>query len=91
VDFVDSEMVEPRNGNCLSQFVLLVGPIWPVGFTRLCGTNTDQHFYMTINEDKYEEGDVIEIIVNTVIREGGRRRGARHVLLRGHFARIQVC
>ncbi len=49
-------------------FAQVAGPIWPTGFTRLCGVNSDQHFYVHINPE--EQGDTIDIIINTVTRQG---------------------
>ena len=39
VDFVDTEMLSPENGNCNEQYLLVTGTIWPLGFQRLCGIN----------------------------------------------------
>ncbi len=58
---------------CFSSFLILLilndkvaGPIWPTGFTRLCGVNSDQHFYIHINPEA--EGETVDLIINTVAR-----------------------
>ena len=43
VDFVDTEMLSPENGNCNEQYLLVTGTIWPLGFRRLCGINTGRN------------------------------------------------
>jgi len=43
VDFVDTELVDPVRGECLSQFFIVQGAIWPTGLPPLCGINNDQH------------------------------------------------
>ena len=50
VDFVDTELLSPRNGICNEQYLLVTGTIWPLGFQRLCGINPDQHFYVHLND-----------------------------------------
>ena len=44
----------------------VAGPIWPTGFTRLCGINSDQHFYVHINPAA--QGETVDLIINTVTR-----------------------
>ena len=44
VDFVDTELLTPQNGNCVDQYLTISGTIWPTGFNRICGINPDQHF-----------------------------------------------
>ena len=67
VDFVDTELQVPKTGNCIGQFMQVAGPIWPTGFSRLCGLNSDQHFYVHINRE--EEGETVDLIVNTVTQK----------------------
>lgn len=43
VDFVDTELMDPVRGECLSQFFIVQGDIWPTGLPPLCGINNDQH------------------------------------------------
>ena len=48
--------------------IQVAGPIWPTGFTRICGLNSDQHFYLHINRESNfsPEEDTVDIIINTV-------------------------
>ena len=39
VDFVDTEMLSPVEGNCDDQYMTVSGSIWPTGFKRICGIN----------------------------------------------------
>ena len=29
----------------------ILGSVWPTGFSRICGINPDQHFYVHINKE----------------------------------------
>ena len=39
VDFVDTELLTPKNGNCVDQYMTITGTIWPTGTNRICGIN----------------------------------------------------
>jgi hypothetical protein len=45
VDFVDTEMLSPVNGNCDDQYMTVSGSIWPAGFKRICGINPGEYIY----------------------------------------------
>ncbi len=64
MDFVDTEMIVPRDGNCVEQWVTVTGAVWPTGFNRLCGINPDQHFYVHVDTNKDEQ--VVDFQVTTV-------------------------
>ena len=58
VDFVDTELLTPQNGNCIDQYLTISGTIWPTGINRICGINTDQHFYVHFNDvENFEHMD----------------------------------
>lgn len=65
IDFVDTELLTPKNGNCEDQYMVVGGDIWPTGLTRLCGVNSDQHFYVHI--DKTEEEQNVDFTITTAI------------------------
>ena len=50
VDFVDTDLLTPDNGNCNDQYLTVSGTIWPVGINRICGINPDQHFYVHFDD-----------------------------------------
>ncbi len=39
MDFVDTELLTPDNGNCNEQNMMISGTIWPIGVNRICGIN----------------------------------------------------
>jgi hypothetical protein len=43
VDLVDTQLLAPSRGECLSQAFAIEGSIWPTGLPPLCGVNNDQH------------------------------------------------
>ena len=43
MDFVDTEMLRPVRGECLSQQFEVEGALWPTGLPPLCGKQNDQH------------------------------------------------
>lgn len=51
VDFVDTELMDPVRGECLSQFFLVQGDIWQTGLPPLCGINTDQHCELNLKNN----------------------------------------
>lgn len=51
VDFVDTELLSPTNGNCQEQYMRMQGSMWDTGFRKLCGINPDQHFYIFLDQD----------------------------------------
>lgn len=52
IDFVDTELLTPNNGNCEDQYFSVSGTIWPIGVNKICGINPDQHFYVHFNDDR---------------------------------------
>ena len=50
MDFVDTELLTPENGNCQDQYFAISGSIWPIGVNQICGINPDQHFYIHFND-----------------------------------------
>eukprot|EP00095_Tigriopus_kingsejongensis_P008235 maker-scaffold591_size129331-snap-gene-0.19 protein:Tk08235 transcript:maker-scaffold591_size129331-snap-gene-0.19-mRNA-1 annotation:"hypothetical protein DAPPUDRAFT_305676" len=67
VDFVDTEMLTPRQGNCADQFLVVGGDIWPTGLDKLCGINTDQHFYLHVDRERAGQGSDDEINIDFTI------------------------
>lgn len=67
VDFVDTEMLTPRQGNCADQFLIVGGDIWPTGLDKLCGINTDQHFYLHLDRERANQGIDDEINIDFTI------------------------
>ena len=50
VDFVDTQLLPPTQGECMEQYLTIKGNIWPLGVEKLCGKNVDgQHFYVEID------------------------------------------
>ena len=43
-------------GECVRQYLMIRGTIWPMGVTKFCGINRDQHFYIEIDQ-KYISGN----------------------------------
>lgn len=43
MDFVDTELMKPIRGDCLSQQFEVEGDVWPTGLPPLCGRLDDQH------------------------------------------------
>ena len=39
VDFVDTEFLTPKDGNCNEQYFMVSGTIWPIGVNQICGIN----------------------------------------------------
>ena len=39
VDFVDTEFLTPKDGNCNEQYFIVSGTIWPIGVNQICGIN----------------------------------------------------
>ena len=37
-------------GECARQYLTIRGTIWPMGVTKFCGINRDQHFYIEIDQ-----------------------------------------
>jgi hypothetical protein len=50
VDFVDTKLLDPTNGECQKQHLLVRGTIWPLGVEKFCGRNEGQHFYIEIDQ-----------------------------------------
>ena len=50
VDFVDTELLPPINGDCSQQYLTINGPIWPLGVQKFCGKNDGQHFYIELDQ-----------------------------------------
>ncbi|XP_035714482.1 uncharacterized protein LOC118438397 [Folsomia candida] len=46
VDLVDTVLLPPTRGECLSQTLTVEGALWPTGLSPICGVNNDQHFYL---------------------------------------------
>ncbi|XP_050724061.1 uncharacterized protein LOC127002292 [Eriocheir sinensis] len=51
VDVVETNLAAPTEGKCLRQFLTVQGTIWKPGVDRICGTNSDTHFYLEVDED----------------------------------------
>ncbi len=66
VDFVDTELLSPEDGNCNEQSLQVGGAIWPIGFNSLCGINADQHFYLHV--DNEAEVDTVDFTISTSAR-----------------------
>lgn len=49
VDFVDTELLPPDEGDCNQQYLTVNGHIWPLGLQKFCGVNDGQHFYIEID------------------------------------------
>ena len=68
VDFVDTELLSPQQGDCKDQYLLVTGSTWSTGFNKLCGINPDQHFY--VREYITQHSDVVlSIVLQTWTRE----------------------
>ena len=52
VDFVDTELLGPVNGDCSQQYLTINGPIWPLGVQKFCGKNDGQHFYIELDQQQ---------------------------------------
>ena len=52
VDFVDTQLLQPINGECSQQYLTLNGPIWPLGVQKFCGKNDGQHFYIELDQQQ---------------------------------------
>ena len=50
VDFVDTELLSPVQGDCVDQYLIVSGSTWSTGFNKLCGINPDQHFYIHLDK-----------------------------------------
>lgn len=50
VDFVDTELQSPIEGDCDDQYLIISGSTWSTGFNKLCGINPDQHFYIHLDK-----------------------------------------
>ena len=50
VDFVDTELLSPIEGDCVDQYLIISGSTWSTGFNKLCGINPDQHFYIHLDK-----------------------------------------
>ena len=50
VDFVDTNLAPPFNGDCSQQYLTIKGAIWPLGVQKFCGQNDGQHFYVEIDK-----------------------------------------
>ena len=44
VDFVDTELLTPDNGNCREQALTITGTMWHSGVNRICGINPGLKF-----------------------------------------------
>eukprot|EP00090_Calanus_glacialis_P015042 TRINITY_DN23916_c0_g1_i1.p1 TRINITY_DN23916_c0_g1~~TRINITY_DN23916_c0_g1_i1.p1 ORF type:complete len:681 (+),score=97.98 TRINITY_DN23916_c0_g1_i1:151-2193(+) len=51
VDFVDTDMLAPKDGSCIDQELTIQGTIWPLGVQSFCGRNDGQHFYIEVKQD----------------------------------------
>jgi len=64
VDFVDTALLPPVNGECSLQSLTISGTVWPMGVKSFCGVNSDQHFYIeTLDDD--QRSKFIEFAVTT--------------------------
>ncbi|KAK8405415.1 hypothetical protein O3P69_001751 [Scylla paramamosain] len=50
VDVVETNLAPPTEGKCVRQFLAVQGTIWKPGVRRICGTNSDTHFYLEVDE-----------------------------------------
>jgi hypothetical protein len=64
VDFVDTELHGPQAGNCAEQFLVVNGDVWPTGFSKICGVNPDQHFYIHLDKDN---ADLDQLMVDLTV------------------------
>ena len=46
VDFVDTELLTPDNGNCNDQALTVSGTIWHSGINRICGINPGMYYVL---------------------------------------------
>ena len=63
VDFVDTALLPPVEGECSLQKLTVSGTIWPLGVKSFCGVNTDQHFYIETLDS--ESSRYVEFLVTT--------------------------
>ena len=49
VDFVDTELLTPENGNCNEQYFIASGTIWPLGLNRICGVNPGKNLNLAFS------------------------------------------
>ena len=63
VDFVDTALLPPVEGECSLQSLTVGGTVWPLGVKSFCGVNSDQHFYIETADS--EGGKYVEFEVNT--------------------------
>ena len=52
VDFVDTELLSPYQGDCNDQYLIVSGSTWSTGFQKVCGINPDQHFYLHLDKGR---------------------------------------
>jgi len=64
VDFVDTALLPPVNGECSLQKLTVSGTVWPIGVKSFCGVNSDQHFYIETLDDG-QPSKYIEFAVTT--------------------------
>ncbi|XP_071515664.1 LOW QUALITY PROTEIN: uncharacterized protein [Panulirus ornatus] len=50
VDVVETNLAAPTEGVCVRQYLTVQGTVWRPGLRRLCGTNSDTHFYLEVEE-----------------------------------------
>merc|ERR1712050_273563 len=65
VDFVDTEFLTPKDGNCNEQYFMVSGTIWPIGVNQICGINPDQHFYVHFNDGFSQNEEHIDFTITT--------------------------
>ena len=58
VDFVDTELLSPYQGDCNDQYLIVSGSTWSTGFQKVCGINPDQHFYLHLDKGR-QVGSVV--------------------------------
>ncbi|XP_042868471.1 uncharacterized protein LOC122250861 [Penaeus japonicus] len=51
VDVVETNLAPPTEGVCVRQYLTAQGSIWRPGVQRICGTNSDTHFYLEVEAD----------------------------------------
>ncbi|XP_066974560.1 location of vulva defective 1-like [Macrobrachium rosenbergii] len=51
VDVIETHLAPPTEGVCVRQYLTVQGTIWRPGVQRICGTNSDTHFYLEVEED----------------------------------------
>ncbi|CAL4088915.1 unnamed protein product, partial [Meganyctiphanes norvegica] len=50
VDVIEMSLAPPTEGVCVRQYLTVQGAVWPPGVQRICGTNTNTHFYIEVDD-----------------------------------------